>query len=137
VASQNLELVRSIYAAREHGDYGSADWAHPEIEFVLADGPTPGSCTGVAAMAKAWREFLSAWDNARPEVEEYRELDDERVLMLGHIRGRGKTSGLELGQVPAKVAAVYHVRDGKVVRLVAYFDRDRAFADLGLRSQDR
>jgi ketosteroid isomerase-like protein len=132
VASQNLDLVRSIYAAREHGDYGSADWAHPEIEFVFADGPTPGSWRGVAAMAKAWREFLSAWDNARPEVEEYRELDDERVLVLGHIRGRGKTSGLELAQVQAKVAAVYHVRDGKVVRLVAYFDRDRALADLGL-----
>jgi ketosteroid isomerase-like protein len=137
MVSANVDLVRSIYAAREHGDYGSADWAHPEIEFVIADGPAPGSWTGVAAMAKAWREFLSAWDNARPEVEEYRELDDERVLVLGHIRGRGKTSGLELGQVQAKVAAVYHVRDGKVVRLVAYFDRDRAFADLGLPPEGR
>jgi hypothetical protein len=35
VASANEELVRSIFHAFEHGDFSAADWAHPEIEFVL------------------------------------------------------------------------------------------------------
>jgi ketosteroid isomerase-like protein len=133
--SANVDLVRSIYAARERGDYSSAEWAHPEIEFIFADGPNPGRWTGVNAMVEASRDFLSAWDDVRTEVEEYRELDDERVLVLARYIGRGKTSGLKLEQMPAKVAAVYHVCDGRVARLVAYFDRGRALADLGLEPE--
>jgi hypothetical protein len=33
--SGNLDLVRSTCAAWEQGDYSSAAWAHPEIEFKL------------------------------------------------------------------------------------------------------
>jgi ketosteroid isomerase-like protein len=29
-------------------------------------------------------------------------------------------------------ANLFHVREGKVTRLVIYFDRNRAFADVGL-----
>jgi ketosteroid isomerase-like protein len=132
MGSANVDLVHSIYAAWERGDYSSAEWADPEIEFVMADGPTPGSWRGVAAMATAVRDGLSGWRDFHEEAEEYRELDDERVLVLVDWRGRGKTSGLELGQMRAKGAGVVHVRGGKVTRLVTYLDRDRALADLGL-----
>jgi ketosteroid isomerase-like protein len=128
----NMELVRSIFAAWERGDYSSAKWAHPEIEFVNADGPTPGSWTGLAAMARAWREALSAFEELRAEADEYRALDDERVLVLMHFSGRGKANGLEVGNIHMKGANLFHVRDGKVARLVTYWDRERAFADLGL-----
>jgi ketosteroid isomerase-like protein len=132
MASANLDLVRSIHASFARGDYGSAEWAHPEIEFVFADGPTPGSWTGLAGMAEAWRDFLSVWEGFRIEADEYRELDGERVLVLARRFGRGKASGLEVGQTRADGAGLFHVHGGKVTRLVFYFERERAFADLGL-----
>jgi ketosteroid isomerase-like protein len=131
-ASSNLDLVRSIYSATERGDYTWAAWAHPEIEFVIVDGPTPGNWKGIAAMAAGWRDYLSAWQEHRSVTEEYRQLDGERVLVLVGVSGRGKTSGLDVGELPARGASLFHVRDAKVTRLVLYFDRDRALADLGL-----
>jgi hypothetical protein len=53
----------------------------------------------LAGMAEGWRDFLSAWEKWRGEAEEYRELDDERVLVLLQGRGRGKASGLEVDQM--------------------------------------
>jgi ketosteroid isomerase-like protein len=135
VSSANLDLVRSIYAAWERGDFSLGDWVHPEIEYVHADGPAPGSWTGPAGMAEAWRNFLSAWEDFHAEADEYRELDEERVLVLAHVSGRGKTSGFEVGRAPAKGANVFHIREGKVTRLVLYWDRERALADLGLASE--
>jgi ketosteroid isomerase-like protein len=135
VTTANIDLVRSIRAAWERGDYGSVDWADPDIEFVIADGPAPGSWTGVAGMAEGFRRLLNAWEAFHAEADEYRELDGERVLVRGQLSGRGKTSGLELGQLRAKGASLFHVRDGKVTRLVLYLDGERALTDLGLASE--
>jgi ketosteroid isomerase-like protein len=130
--SQNVELVRSIYAAWEQGDYTSSAWAHPNIEYVRADGPDAGSWRGLTGLAEGARSWLSAWEEYRIEVDEFRELDGERVLALTHGTGRGKASGLDVPQIRAEAADLFQLRDGKVVRFVVYFDRQHALADLGL-----
>jgi ketosteroid isomerase-like protein len=132
LTSANLDLVRSIHAAWERGDYSSADWADPDIEYVHADGPDAGSWSGLAGMAQAFRDFLSAWEEFRVEAGEYRELDAERVLVLFTFAARGKSSGLEASQIRTKGAQLFHVREGKVTRLVQYFELEDALADLGL-----
>ena len=128
--SANLDLVRSIFADWELGDYSVVKWADPQIECMIADGPSPGQWTGITNMVEGMADFLSAWENYRVEAEEYRELDQERVLVLHHFAGRGKTSGVDLRNMRAEGASLFRVRDGKVVRLVNYIDRDRALADL-------
>src|SRR4030088_1101003 len=124
--AENLDLVRSIYAAWERGDFSSAEWAHPEIEFVVPDGPDPGTWKGLAEMTESWRSQISAWEAFHAVADEFRQLDDERVLVLSHIGGRGKTSGLDIGHMRTKGAGLFHIRRDKVMRVVLYWDRNRA-----------
>jgi len=125
--SANLNLVRSIYAALARGDFSSTAWAHPEIEYVVVGGPEPVSVRGVDGMVDVVRAIFADIEDDRDEAEEYRELDHERVLVLSKISGRGRSSGAHFVQ---KIAALFEIHDGKVTRLVAYPERDRALAEL-------
>jgi ketosteroid isomerase-like protein len=128
--SANLDLVRSISADWGRGEFSATGWADPEIEYVIVDGPSPGTWRGLAGMTKGFRDFLSAWDGLRLEPDEFRELDDVCVLVLVQRIARGKSSGLEMRSTGA---LLFQIRDGKVARLVIYWDRDRALTDLGLK----
>ena len=130
--SENLELVRSICAAWERGDYGSVEWADSQIEYAHVGGPAPGTWKGRDGMAAGWRDILSVMTEHHVTVDEYRELDGGRVLVFFHLSGRGRTSGLSLGQMEARVASLFHVRGTRVTRLVNYLDSDQVLADLGL-----
>jgi len=131
--SENLDLVRSIFEDWERGDFSRADWADPDIEFMIADGPDPSLSRGLAGMAQALRARLSAFSEFRVEADEFRAIDDERVLVLNHaVGGRGKTSGHQLPSIAVPGADLFHVEGDKVTRLIVYFDRESVFADLGL-----
>jgi ketosteroid isomerase-like protein len=132
--SANLELVHSIFADWERGDFSRADWADVDIEFTIADGPDPSLSRGLAGMAQALRARLSAFSDFRVEADEYRAIDDERVLVLNHaVGGLGKTSGHQLPTIAVPGADLFYVEGERVTRLIVYFDREHAFADLGLR----
>jgi ketosteroid isomerase-like protein len=133
MSSPNLDLVRVIYAAVARGDYASAEWADPTIEYVVIDGPEPGTRTGLEGISEAVRTMFGVFEDLRDEAEDYRELDEARVLVLSRFSGRGRASGLAVGQ---KAAQVFELRDGKVIRITVYMDRDRALADLGLNHLD-
>jgi ketosteroid isomerase-like protein len=62
-------------------------------------------------MAEDWVDFSA-------HAEEYRDLGDDRVLVLGRFSGRGR-SGVEL-DTPA--AWICDLRQGKIVRLRFYGD---------------
>ena len=137
MSSPNVDLVRSIYADWERGDFRSVEWADPEIEYVQAEwGMFPRtSSPGLVGMADAARARLEVLKDVRALAEECRELDDRRVLVLDRTIGRWKRSGIEFRESTSTLlvgAHLFHLCDGKVAKLVAYADRDSALADLGL-----
>jgi ketosteroid isomerase-like protein len=130
--SANLDLVRSLFAAWEQGYDLDAEWAHPDMEFVIADGPDMGRWTGIDGLTEAMRHLLAGWEDARMWTEDYRELDTQRVVVFVRYSGRGKMSGLEVAHLKPKGTWLVQVHDGRVSKIVRYWDPDRALADLGL-----
>ena len=132
--SANLDLVRSIVADWERGDFRRVDWADPEIEFAWVEGLSPGRRIGVRGMSEAMREMLDAWKDFRLIAEEFSEVDAERVLVVVRAEARGRASGIESKDVvsPRRGADVFRVRSGRVTGIDVYLDRDRALADLGI-----
>jgi ketosteroid isomerase-like protein len=63
-------------------------------------------------MRRAWNEYRQIWGEVKVRPVEIRDLGD-RVLMLGHIHGRGKGSGMPFD---APVAMLFSLRDGQIVR---------------------
>jgi ketosteroid isomerase-like protein len=136
--SANLDLVRSIYADWERGDFSRGDWAGSEIEYARVGwGPEDGTSIGPDGMASVFRSWLSAWRDWKLVAENYLEVDGERVLVPYSFTGRGKASGMEVGQLRTEGAHLFHIRAGKVTRLTVYADPNRALADLGLTPEDR
>ena len=130
--SENLDLVRSIYADWERGEWGRGDWASPDIEYEYVGGPEPRSGTGLAGLASVMRDWLGAWEDWRVVADDYLELDGERVLVSFHFSGRGKASRVDMAKLQTNGTTLFEVGDGKITRVVQYFDRDHELADLGL-----
>src|SRR5262245_18004964 len=85
---ENHDLVRSIFAAWGRGDFGSTEWADPEIEFVRPDGPEPGRWIGLAGMAEGTRAVLDAWQEVRVEAARERRaaaIRRRRGLHRAHV----------------------------------------------------
>jgi hypothetical protein len=83
-------------------------------------------------MAEGWYRFLEAWEDFHVMPEQHRELDGERVLVLIRRSGRGQASRVDLEGMQSKAADLFEVCDGMVMRLVHYWDREQALADIGL-----
>ncbi len=130
--SANLDLVRSIYADWERGDFSRADWADPDIEFGYGDGLESSSrWKGLGGMAEGYANFLRQWEDFRTTPVEYRECGDDCILVFVLTSGRGRHSGVILAGHAAESATTFHLRDGKVVRVTIYAERANALADCG------
>jgi hypothetical protein len=68
-------------------------------------------------------------DLVRSIYADWERVDYFSSVAWARLRGRGTTTGVE---VNTEGGNLFHIRDGKVTRLVLYWDRDLALADLGL-----
>jgi len=132
MSEDNVEIVRrAVQEFNERGfdGIGDSDLVADDFEFhEPPEQPAPRVAEGREAVRKLGGEFDAAWEKHRSEPQEIRALDADRVLLVSveHFKGR---DGIE---VEAPFAAVFTVRDGKLVRWQAFWDKENALKAAGL-----
>ena len=129
--AENVERHRRLYAAyNAHDMEAMLACCDPSLEFHSAFARVEG---GVYRGHDGWRTFIQdmrdAWgDEVRAEPEVYFDLGDQTLAYIV-VSGRGSHSGAEVA-LPLAQAARW--RDGRVVYLESYPNRDDALRDLGV-----
>ena len=126
------QLLESSYAALARGDLDAAlRHLDPEAEIV-----TSGAFLDQGTIYRGHdgaREFFAmideAFDELAYELLELQDVDDDRVLAIVRLRGRGKGSGLE---VDRKAAHLWTLRGETAIRMEGFADPDASRAAAGL-----
>jgi ketosteroid isomerase-like protein len=111
------------------------DFFDPRIEFHEDPRfPEADIYKGRDATVRYFTAFMESFDEFTFEPEDFIGVGDDQVLIAIRIHSRGKGSG---AKTEAEGGWIFTVRDGKAVRIDAYFDRNEAFEAAGLKSRDR
>ena len=132
MSQENVEIVRRIVDAIEDRRWEEAmRQLAPDIELHgTVGGLTEGSVwRGPEQVRDFFEQDSEAWHERRLDTEQFIDAGDCVVVLLHEFR-RGKGSGVEM---ETDTAMVYEVRDGRVVRIQGYMDRDEALEAAGLR----
>ncbi len=130
MSRENVEVIRDANQAFNEGGVSAAKrFFADDAEFhEPPEQPGPRVARGIDAVEKLFGEFEEAWTAHHSDIEEVRELGADRVLVFSVERFRGR-DGME---VAAPAGAVFTLRDKKIVRWEAFWDRRRALEAAGL-----
>ena len=127
-----MEIVRGIYAEWEKGNFQAAlPVLDREIMFetYMPDSNEMVVRHGLNRLEGFMRDWFGQWEGYRVIGDEFRAIGTDHVFVGGRQAGTGRTSGVE---VDSPGFTVWTFRAGKVVRLVAHYDRDSALEAAGL-----
>lgn len=130
MAEADVEIVRRAVAAFTAGDEeGALALMDPDIEFFALRSATEGTFQGHEGVRAFFADNRESFEVFEPLHDDFRDLGDGRVLVLGSIRIRGRGSGVET-EVPSAVLVT--VRDGRIAYFKDYGDTQAALEAAGL-----
>jgi ketosteroid isomerase-like protein len=133
MSEENVEIVRAALDAYDRGDVEEAvSYIDPEGEFQSAIvGGAEGNVYRGREGFRRWLVDLSeSFEEVRNEWSEFRDLGD-RVLAFGHVKARGRVSGMQLD---SPMGWLFVLKGGQVVKAEGFLSRDEALEAAGLGS---
>jgi uncharacterized protein len=129
MSPEDLATVRDAYDAFGRGDMDALErLLHPEIEWrTTPEVPFLGTYKGLDEFLRGMNEWTESFDELTTQIEDFIDAG-EHALVYHRMHGRGRDSGAE---VDLAIWQVVSVRDGKLVRMYDFIDRDEALAVAG------
>lgn len=134
VESANVKLVRRVYELFNALDpdpearRGSEEVREllalfdPQVEFIQPPGVLDSKThQGREAFNESWDQWLTVWSRQRARIDEIEEHGSD-VLVLGVNRFTGR----EEIEVQVNGGSIFTVVDGRIARMQAFFDADKA-----------
>jgi uncharacterized protein len=138
MSQENVEVVRRAYAAYNAAMSAPnplkalrAAWeglADPAIEWVPVPNALDDTFHGVDGVMEFFAETLEAFEQVHMIPERFIDHGD-RVLVFLRGKGRARRAGLEIDEPWAHLITV---RDGRILRLEQFRNRDEALDAAGL-----
>jgi ketosteroid isomerase-like protein len=128
MSQENVEVVRRAFAFEVYGRGDPAE-ALADFDPDLVWNPVEEAPShGPNAVRDYYERWESSWEELQVNAEEFIDAGD-RVVVTAYFRGRGRGSGVE---VDTRFNEVYTLRDGKIVRIDEFTEREKALEAAGL-----
>jgi uncharacterized protein len=123
-----VDQLKGSYAALNRRDIdGTMAVLDEQATWVEhSDMPEAGSYRGRDTIRHFLEQFLDSWDDFEQHIEEVH-AEDDCVLLFIRLTASGRGSGID---VESRYAHLWEVREGRGVRVDAYYDRESALAAL-------
>jgi ketosteroid isomerase-like protein len=133
MSQENVEIVRHAYDALNGADW---DWAvehvHPDCVYTFHAGPNAGTYRGLREIQAVLLDLTAAFDAWISEPLEFFDDGDKVVAVVRHrLRPKGGTAG----EFEFRNGHVWTIRDGVIVSMVGFPDRDDASKPSGCGSR--
>lgn len=131
VSAENVEVVKQAYEAFNQGGASAIrPFLAEDAEFrEPPEQPAARIARGADEVVRLFGEFEAAWMSHKTQLDEVRAVDDDTVLALSVERFQGR-DGIE---VTAPFGAVFTLREGKITRWQAFWERRSALETAGVR----
>ena len=131
MSRENVEIVRTTWAAYARGDYEASLGAYAEDSVwddtrYRPDGAVHVGHDALVDVARTWR---GTWERYEIEAEQVLDAGGDRVAVVLREAGAGKGGRVE---VTNRWGMVVTVRDGKIVHTMVYPTAEEAFDAAGL-----
>jgi uncharacterized protein len=125
-----VEIIKRAYQAWGRRDMAAVLGAcHPDIEWwEREDVPDPTVHRGLDAVGARFAELDDVWTGLSLEPQEFTDAGDFVVVMFC-LTGRGRASGAPIEETEVQA---FRLRNGKIVELREYRDKDEALKAGGL-----